>query len=200
MKGHLAAVLLCLCVLGGCVTVPQGTDFSTPEPIGSAVAQGVALQPVTVTDKTFVRWNADKIESKGLTLSLIDYLRARQLFHSIHVPAQPVAADDQVLSFSFDTFNIHRRPYGGYLPFSLLTLTGYIWLGGTTHIDESNVSGQLQVHDSQGQLLHSYQTRQFGERSISLYSMGPVNGLPERQAALDNLLDQYLADLRKTKQ
>ncbi|MGH8352434.1 MAG: hypothetical protein ACRERY_02715 [Pseudomonas sp.] len=197
MKGPIAAVLLCLSLLGGCATVPQGTDFPTPTPAAESSTQSIALQPVTVTDKTFVKWNANKTESEGLTLSLLDYLRAKRLFSAVHAPSQPVGRDDHVLNFSFDNFNVHRRPYGGYLPFSLLTLTGYIWFGGTTHIDESNVSGQLQVHDSQGQLVHSYQTRQYGERSISLYSMGPVNGQPERQAALADLLDQYLADLRK---
>ena len=78
-----------------------------------------------------------------------------------------------------------------------MTLTGYIWFGGTTHIDESNVSGRLQVSDAQGKLLYSYQTRQYGERSISLYSLGPVSGGPERQGALADLLDQYQSDLGK---
>ena len=30
MKGPFAAVLLSLSLLGGCVTVPQGTDFPAP--------------------------------------------------------------------------------------------------------------------------------------------------------------------------
>lgn len=200
MKGPLAAVLLCLSLLGGCVTVPQGTDFSAPERASVTSTQSVAVKPVTVTDKTFVTWNSNQTESQPLTLSLIEYLRDSQQFSEVRLPHQPVGTDDQVLSFSFDTFNVHRRPYGGYFPFALLTLTGYIWFGGTTHIDESTVQGQLQVHDSEGELLHSYNTRQAGERSISLYNLGPVDGLPERQAALGDLLNQYLADLRKEKQ
>lgn len=200
MKGPLAAVLLCLSLLGGCVTVPQGTDFSAPERASVTSTQSVAVKPVTVTDKTFVTWNSNQTESQPLTLSLIEYLRDSQQFSEVRLPHQPVGTDDQVLSFSFDTFNVHRRPYGGYFPFALLTLTGYIWFGGTIHIDESNVAGQLQVHDAQGQLLHSYQTRQYGERSISLYNMVGVNGQPERKAALDDLLNQYLTDLRKQAQ
>lgn len=197
MKGPLAVVLLCLSVLCGCATVPQGTDFSTPERVSTTSPQSVAVKPVTVSDKTFVSWNANQTESQPLTLSLINYLRDSQQFSAVRLPHQSLSKDDQVLSLSFDTFNVHRRPYGGYFPFALLTLTGYIWFGGTTHIDESNVAGQLQVHDAQGKLLHSYQTRQYGERSISLYSLGPVDGLPERQSALSDLLDQYLADIRK---
>ncbi len=200
MKGPIAAVLLCLSVLGGCATVPQGTDFPAPERANTTIDQAVAVQPATVTDKAFVNWNANQTESQPLTLSLIDYLRDSQQFSAVRMPQQALAADDQVLNFSFDTYNIRRRPYGGYFPFALLTLTGYIWFGGTIHIDESNVAGQLQVHDAQGQLLHSYQTRQYGERSISLYNMVGVNGQPERKAALDDLLNQYLTDLRKQAQ
>lgn len=200
MKAPIAAVLLCLSVLGGCATVPQGTDFPAPERASITLPQVVAVKPATVTDKTFVSWNANQTESQPLTLSLIEYLRDGQQFSAIRLPQQTLAADDQVLNFSFDTYNVRRRPYGGYFPFALLTLTGYIWFGGTTHIDESNVAGQLQVHDAQGQLLYSYQTRQYGERSISLYSMGAVNGQPERKAALDDLLNQYLNDLKKAPQ
>ncbi|MGA4633700.1 hypothetical protein ACPA5B_07430 [Pseudomonas solani] len=197
MKGPFAAVLLSLSLLGGCVTVPQGTDFPTPGKAASPAQQSVALAPVEVTDKTFVKWNAGQTQSSGMTLSLGNYLKASNRFSNVRMPGQTLAADDQVLSFSFDTYNVHRRPYGGYFPFALVTLTGYIWFGGTSHIDESNVSGRLQVSDAQGKLLHSYQTRQYGERSISLYSMGPVNGSPERQSAVADLLDQYQSDLGK---
>lgn len=197
MKGHIAALLLSLSLLGGCVTVPQGTDFSNPTSQSTPSAQSISVEPVVVSDRTFVKWNAGDTHSDGLTLSIVDYLRASHRFAAVHMPPQATAAQDHVLRFSFDKFNVHRRPYGGYFPFALITLTGYIWAGGTTHIDESSVSGQLQVHDSQGQLMHSYQTQQYGERSISLYSMSPVNGQPERQAALDDLLNQYMTDLRK---
>lgn len=197
MKGPFAAVLLSLSLLGGCVTVPQGTDFPAPGKAASPAQQSVALATVEVTDKTFVKWNAGQAQSNGMTLSLANYLRASNRFSSVRMPGQTVAADDQVLSFSFDTYNVHRRPYGGYFPFAIVTLTGYIWFGGTTHIDESNVSGRLQVSDAQGKLLHSYQTRQYGERSISLYSLGPVSGGPEREGALADLLDQYQSDLGK---
>lgn len=200
MKGPFAAVLLSLSLLGGCVTVPQGTDFPAPDKAASPVQQSVALAPVEVTDKTFVKWNAGQTQSSGMTLSLGNYLKASNRFSNVRMPGQTIAPDDQVLSFSFDTYNVHRRPYGGYFPFALVTLTGYIWFGGTSHIDESNVSGRLQVSDAQGKLLYSYQTRQYGERSISLYSMGPVNGSPERQSAVADLLDQYQSDLGKQTQ
>ncbi|MDV3437972.1 hypothetical protein R0G64_00845 [Pseudomonas otitidis] len=197
MKGPFAAVLLALSMLTGCVTVPQGTDFPTPDKTATTSQQSVALASVEVTDKTFVNWNAGKPQSTGMTLSLGNYLKASNRFSNVRMPGQAVAADDQVLSFSFDTYNVHRRPYGGYFPFAIVTLTGYIWFGGTTHIDESNVSGRLQVSDAQGKLLYSYQTRQHAEHSVSLYSMGTVNGSPERRSALDDLLNQYQSDLGK---
>lgn len=196
MKGHIAALLLSLSLLGGCVTVPQGTDFANPTSQSTPSAQSISVDPVVVSDRTFVKWNAGDTHFSGLTLSIVDYLRASHRFAAVHMPPQAIAAQDHVLRFSFDKFNVYRRPYGGYFPFALITLTGYIWAGGTVHIDESSVSGQLDVHDAQGQLLHSYRTQQYGEESISFYKAGRVTGQRERKAALEDLLDQYLSDLK----
>jgi len=134
---------------------------------------------------------ADGVED-SLTLHLADYLRGRKMFERVMIlPGQP-GPQDMVLHLRFTRYDQESGISPWYFPAAFLTLTIYIWAGGTVGIHHSTYAATLTVDDGAGHRQAEVSLEEATSRSISIYSDTRVDFGPARTQLIDHLLDQAL--------
>ena len=105
---------------------------------------------------------------------------------------------DVVLDFTFDRYQQKRNPHPAYFPAAILTLTGYIWVGGPIFVDTTDLSGKLVVKDATGNVLVTTTAVSRDAHNVSLWSPDYAlpSGIEGRTALASDLLDKAVTELK----
>lgn len=72
--------------------------------------------------------------------------------------------------FHFTKYSHERKLYPLYFPLAMITLTMYIWFGGTVTVDEAHYACTLKVTDSDEKILYRLEGQVSGKKEINIYS------------------------------
>ncbi|MGE8720791.1 transposase [Leptospira terpstrae] len=133
----------------------------------------------------------------GLTLSLQSYLKQGKYFENIYLFNEeiPNKVEFERLQFEFTSYSHKRRIYEWYFPFSMLTLTFYIWFGGTIGIDTMNYDCRLVVRDMKNQVVYEIQKNEITEKSVNFYSSEYM--LPKSEEIRTKLISEIMEHYKK---
>jgi len=179
-------------LLTGCLDIPlpMGTHLAESVPVGTARPQAAWVDRVVV-DGLESAAMADGV-GDSLTLHLADYLRGRKMFERVMIlPGQP-APQDTVLHLRFTRYDQESGISPWYFPAAVLTLTVYIWVGGTVGIHHTNYAATLTVDDGAGHRQAEVSLEEATSRHLSVYSDTRVDFGPARSKFVDHLLDRAL--------
>ncbi|WP_232225712.1 transposase [Leptospira terpstrae] len=192
MNNKIIFVLLCFVSLQ-CITLPPSISLGEPKiqtkDLGVAVLDKVKVLNV---DEDYRKDTED-----GLTLSLQSYLKQGKYFENIYLFNEeiPSKVEFERLQFEFTSYSHKRRIYEWYFPFSMLTLTFYIWFGGTIGIDTMNYDCRLVVRDMKNQVVYEIQKNEITEKSVNFYSSEYM--LPKSEEIRTKLISEIMEHYKK---
>ena len=176
--------------------MPVGTTLEPATPAPVSLNRGAWLSPVEITDPATRK--AAELQ-RSLTLSIASYVNDTKYFSRVNqLPGEP-RADELVLSYRFDRYELERQPHPAYFPCALLTLTLYIWFGGPIYNDVADLSGTLEVRDTSGKELALVHETHEETHSVNLWSTEYAlpSSAKARTVLVRRLLDQAVVELRK---
>ncbi|WP_244944096.1 hypothetical protein [Leptospira meyeri] len=107
----------------------------------------------------------------------------------------PKNTEFERLQFEFTSYSHKRRIYEGYFPFAFLTLTLYIWFGGTIGIDSMEYDCRLIVRDMKDQVVYEVQKKETSEKSVNFYSTEYM--LPKSEELRTKLISDIMEHYKK---
>jgi len=188
-------LVLCLLALSGCVTLPAGTGLNAPIHSENALPRKAWIGTVKIADDSVK--NRPVVED-SLRGNIMTYLQEGGYFLETSSLPGKVAADDLVLDFRFDHYIQKRTPHPAYFPLALVTMTFYIWFGGPIFVDESSLSGVLEIHNGSGKSIGNVISQLHEEHNVSLWSpeYALPSGIKARTSLIQELISKASTDIR----
>ncbi|PJZ79298.1 transposase [Leptospira meyeri] len=176
-----------------CMTLPPSVSLG--EPIIQKKELGIAvLDKVKVLN---VVEDYRKDTEDGLTINLRSHLKQGKYFENVYLFNEEIPKNTEFerLQFEFTSYSHKRRIYEGYFPFAFLTLTLYIWFGGTIGIDSMEYDCRLIVRDMKDQVVYEVQKKETSEKSVNFYSTEYM--LPKSEELRTKLISDIMEHYKK---
>jgi hypothetical protein len=198
MQTNLKIILLYCLTMIGCVSLPPTSNLQEPK-AQSPIAQTVVVERTTVPELSDTY---KKATEDNLTMNLKNFLVKGNYFDKTYLFTEKDAElkNYQSFQFHFSKYSHERTPYAWYFPLAFITLTFYIWFGGTIVIDETHYICTLGVRDEKNKIVYQIQKEQKGEKDINFYSSESYfpSGAETRTKLVMELMEEYKKQ-RKTK-
>jgi hypothetical protein len=192
--------LICFLLLfANCLSMPSTSNLPSPTVQKNSLKEEILLEKINVLDSENIFGDKSAIE-ENLTLNLKNYLERGKYFEKVVLFTEKDSyLENKSFQFYFDTYAIKRKPYKWYFPLAIITLTMYIWFGGTITIDEVQMSGGLEVKDSKNNKVFITKKEIFEEREINLYSseVSSPNSTSARGKFFFEILEEYKIKSRR---
>lgn len=176
------------------MTLPAGTGLNVPSRAEKTLPRKAWIGTVKIADDSVK--NRPVVED-SLRGNISTYVQDAGYFLETNNLPGKVADDDFVLDFRFDRYIEKRSTHPAYFPLALITMTFYIWFGGPIFVDESNLSGVLDVHDGTGKLIVNVSSQLHEEHNVSLWSLEYAlpSGIEARTSLIQDLLRKAYEDI-----
>lgn len=186
--------ILVLLSLVGCVTMPAGAGLNSPLPFHKEIPNKAWIGSVKITDASVENPQALSDSLRG---NLKTYIKDSGCFRQFDSLPGKTSAEDLVLNFKFDRYEQKRSVHPAYFPLSIITMTMYIWFGGPISIDETNLSGSLEVMDGSGKGLLNVSSRIQDQHNVSIWSPDYMlpSGIKARSELIHDLLNKVQSEI-----
>lgn len=191
MKNKLILIILYTQTMIGCVSLPPTSNLLDPKQ-QSPIQQTVIIERTTVPD---LSEGYKKATEDNLTMNLKDFLVKGNYFDKAILFTEKDAdlKNYQSFQFHFSKYEHERTMYPWYFPLAFITLTFYIWFGGTITIDKTYYDCILTVKDDKNKIVFQIQKEQKGEKEMNHYSDDKFfpSGAEARTKLITEILEEY---------
>ncbi len=177
----------------GCVSLPPTSNLLEPK-IQSPISETVVVERTTIP---VLSERYKKATEDNLTMNLKEFLVKGNYFDKVFLFTEKDSdlKSYQSFQFHFSKFSHERRPDPWYFPLAFITLTFYIWFGGTVTIDEAHYNCILIVKDDRNKIVYQIQKEKKEEKDINIYSNERI--FPSAAETKTKLIEEILEEYKK---
>lgn len=190
MKLKFLAFFLFL-TLVSCITIPVQVSLNDPPGQKQPLPLTIFIERVSLPSGI----NSVQTKEDNLTLALIEYTRKANYFQRVSYISykEPSDKNYKIINISCSSFEEMRKPHPAYFPLAILTVTIYIWAGGSIARDSANYDCDLTVKNPNNKVLFRNVKKLLNTRDVNLYSKYYIfpSGIEDRTEVLSSLIDSY---------